>query len=97
MINNNTRSTRVGLLDGGDTVALIIACNDLDMDVIVMHTFVDVDGGVDMHSSSKHPSPFLGCLPPSTPLWLVSSDYMLITRTTQDNNISVDRYTTNIE
>jgi len=66
MINNNTRSSRVGLLDGGDTVQSI-ACDDMDMDMVVMHTFGDVDGGVDMHPSSKHPSPFLGCLPPSLP------------------------------
>jgi hypothetical protein len=45
-----------GGVDGGDNVSLIIACDDLD--VVVMHTFMDVDGGVDMHPPFKHPPSF---------------------------------------
>jgi len=89
----------MGLLDGSDTVQSI-ACDDLDMDMVVMHTFGDVDGGVDMHPSSKHPSPFLGCLPPSHPSlsFLITSIPLHADRQVESNNyLSVDRYTTNIE
>jgi hypothetical protein len=51
MINNNTRSSRVGLMVV-TTTTVVIACY---AKVIVMHTFMDVDGGVDMHRTSKHP------------------------------------------
>jgi hypothetical protein len=59
MMINNTRSSRVGLIDGGDNDDDRHACY---AKVIVMHTFVDIDGGVvdvDMHPPSQpkhHPS-----------------------------------------
>jgi hypothetical protein len=46
---------------------VVIACDDLDMDMVVMHTFVDVnvdgDVDVDMHPSTIH-IPFLHYLHP---------------------------------
>lgn len=89
----------MGLLDGGDTVQSI-ACDDLDMDMVVMHTFEDVDGVVDMHPPSKHPSLFLACLPPSLPSlsFLITSIRLHADRQVESNsNISVDRYIPNLE
>ena len=53
------------------TVMVVIACDDLGYGWGFMHTFMDVDGVVDMHPST-FPSftgflPFLRCLPPSLP------------------------------
>jgi hypothetical protein len=42
-------------------IMVVIACDDLDMVMVVMHTFVD--GDVDMHLSTIH-IPFLHCLNP---------------------------------
>jgi hypothetical protein len=69
MINNNTRSSRVGLIDGGDNDDDRHACY---AKVIVMHTFDEVGVvDVDMHPST-FPSftvylPFLRCSPPPLP------------------------------
>jgi hypothetical protein len=55
MINNNTRSSRVGLIDGGDNDDDRHACY---AKVMVMHTFDEVGVvDVDMHppSKPKHP------------------------------------------
>jgi hypothetical protein len=69
MINNNTRSSRVGLMVV-TTTRFIIACDDL-LCMVVMHTFMDVDGVVDMHPPS-FPS-FPRCLQPSLPSLFTST------------------------